>query len=256
MRIQKAQSILMQKIWARFVVLFWIIGTMVGLGLALGPWAVVVVLALLLGLTGSLLLRSAVSVEFIDEEEKVQTEATKLLKGTKQNLYYYGGVGFIGDYQHWRDEFNNKLGNESIQIARFLDSKSVSEMKTMLKGTMQKEEINKEIDKYAQWLTIHSKNLKYRFANNFLYHFEGAPIWKYGFHYIIFDKKHIVMPFVSSARKTRNAIFIRDCPEIAAALVDSLDWLAYNLELKRMSSDELKALARLPKVSGERGIKR
>ncbi len=250
MRIQKAQSILMQRIWARFVVLFGVIGAMVGLGFTLGSWVVVVVLALLLGLTSSLLFRSAVSAQFICSEEEARREATKMLKESERSLYYYGGVGFIGNYQHWREEYNKKLDDKSIRMVRFVDSKSLDEMKSILKGTMEPREINNELKEYAQWLTTHSRHLKHRIENNCFHDFEGAPIWKYGLHWIIFDRKHVLMPFLSSG-KTRNAICIHNCPDIAGALADSLDWLIRTLALREMSSDELSALARLPKRSRE-----
>lgn len=250
MRVQKAQAILLQKIWVKFIVFSGVIGTMVGLWFALGYWAVIVVLALLLGLTSFLLLRSAVLAQFICEEEEAQKEATRMLKETEQSLYYYGGAGFIGNYQHWREEYGKKLNDKNICMVRFLDLKSLDEMKDVLKSAMRPKEVNTELKEYAKWLTTHSRHLKHRIENNRFYEFEGAPIWKYGPHWIIFDRKHILFPFLS-AGKTRSAICIHNCPDIAGALADSLDWLTHTLALKEKSGNDLSALARLHR--GPRG---
>ena len=68
-------------------------------------------------------------------------------------------------------------------------------------------------------------------------------IWKYGIHYIIFDEKHIMIPFLSSM-KTRSAVFIRDCPEVAKALVESLIFLKDNFKLEEKDAKQVAALAK------------
>ena len=125
-----------------------------------------------------------------------------------------------------------------------MDVESVDKMRDMLKDTMEEAATNEEIEAYKQWLTTHSEKLKHSIANNQFYNFEGAPIWKYGIHFIIFDKKHLATPFYSG--EVRSAIFIHDCPEIATALADSMDWLKDVLQPKGLSSDDLATLAGPP----------
>ena len=70
----------------------------------LGAWSLVIGLGVLLIVLGYLFYRGSdtASVQFVCEVEEVPKKATKLLKETKRSLYYYGGAGLIGAYQHWR----------------------------------------------------------------------------------------------------------------------------------------------------------
>jgi len=172
------------------------------------------------------------------------TEATELLKKTEKDLCYYGGSGFIGKHDEWRDAYKKKLGDEDIRVMRFLDAKTVSQIRRMLeKNRISKTKIDSDTAEYAAWLEAHYDQLKERGEKNYFFSFEGAPIWKYGIHCIIFDERDIVIPFLSSM-KTRNAIFIRDCPEIARVLVKSLDFLKDNFKLKDKNAEQVAALAK------------
>ena len=145
---------------------------------------------------------------------------------------------------------------EAVKIYRFLDAKPAIAMKNMLQKIMSVELTKEDTSEYVTWLKTHSKNLIKRENYNFFYDFEGAPIWKYGIHCIIFDKKHIVIPFLSSAT-IRRAVFIRDCPKIAAELAGSLDFLRDNFfrngepERRLMDNTNLEALASLPSQTGK-----
>ena len=187
-----------------------------------------------------------VTIEFCDRKEDVEKKVTDLLKETKESLYYYGGTGFIGDYQHWREELGKKLKDEKIKIVRLIDLKTPKEIKEVLKTMKEEESINSDINKYIKWLELHSDNLKIRIKNNTFYNFDGAPLWKYGLNHLIFDKRHVAIIFLSYG-EIRNAIFIRDNPDIAKAIVKSIDWVVEVLGLKPITSEELE------KISGRRG---
>jgi len=178
------------------------------------------------------------------EGDAVLIEATALLKETEKDLCYYGGSGFMGKHEEWKNAYEKKLHDEDIRIMRFLDAKSVGNIRTMLKkNRIAETKINRDTSEYKTWLETHSKNLVARGENNYFFDFKGAPIWKYGIHFIIFDEKHIVIPFLSSM-KTRSAIFIRDCPEIARELVKSLEFLKDNFKLQDKNAEQVAALAK------------
>lgn len=224
------------------------VGTVIGLYQIMSAWAVVLGLVVALGVCiywwrrcVASKVRGAPSVLTNDD---VLTEATKLLSGTKRCLYYYGGIGFIGRHPGWQKAYKNKLKDDRIRIVRFLDAKKVHDIKTMLESNrMSKKIINDDEKEYVTWLETHSKNLRERGSNNFFYDFEGAPIWKYGLHCIVFDEKDLVITFLSSMT-TRSAIFIRDCPEIAKALVESFEWLRDNFKLEEKNADQIAALTK------------
>lgn len=181
---------------------------------------------------------SLTSVEYEQDEEKVKKKVTDLLRKTKKSLYYYGGSGFIGDYQHWREEFHKKLEDESIKIVRLMDLKTLAGMKKLLEGAMSEKRINDEIHDYKQWLNTHSSNLRGRIINNAFYDFDGAPIWKFGTHFIVFDKKYLVIIFLRDGQK-RNAMFIKNRPDIAGSMVESIEWITRIIGIHSLSSKEL-----------------
>lgn len=181
---------------------------------------------------------------YIREGDDVITEATELLNKAEKDLYYYGGSGFIGKGPEWKKAYEKKLRDKDFKIMRFLDAKSVSDIRTMLEDNrISKTQIDSDTKAYKKWLETHSNNLKARGEKNYFFYFEGAPIWKYGIHYIIFDEKHIIIPFLSSM-ETRRAVFIRDCPEVAKELVEFLIFLRDNFKLEEKDAGQVAALAK------------
>lgn len=223
------------------------VATVWAIWIHLEVWALVMALALALLVSVWLYYKRRIrAVPYLKEGKEAQIEATKLLETTKEILYYYGGVSFISDADEWHAEYTKKLQGQTI-IKRFLDVKSREDTRKMLKGALGKGDIDKAIEDWSKWHTTHCENLETRAEHNHFYHFEGAPIWRYGLHCIIFDEKHIVMPFASG--KSRDAVFIRDCPNIAKALARCLDGLIHDFDLRPMSGEQLAAKAKLPQMS-------
>ena len=221
------------------------VGLVIGLWDRLQAWGIVIVLGAALIVSFYLRYRQMPRAKvYLREGDDVLTEATELLKKTEKDLCYYGGSGFIGRHEEWKNAYEKKLHDEDIKIVRFLDAKRVGDIRTMLENNrISKTKIDRDTTEYKDWLEIHSYNLKTRGENNYFFDFVGAPIWKYGLHYIIFDEKHIVIPFLSSM-KTCSAVFIRDCPEMAKALVKSLMFLKDNFKLEEKDAEQVAALAK------------
>lgn len=223
------------------------VATVWAIWIHLQVWALVIALALALIVTfGFYFWKRIRTVPYLKAGGEAGIEATKLLKATKDTLYYYGGVGFIGATQEWRDEYGKKLGGKTT-IKRFLDVESLEDLRKMLEGVLDEEGIKDAIDDYSKWVRIHSDHLQIRATHNDFYDFEGAPIWRYGLHCIVFDEKHVVLPFASG--KSTDAVFIRNCPELAKALTLCLDGLIDDFNLKRVDSKKLAAKVGLPETS-------
>ena len=181
------------------------------------------------------------------EQEDIKKEATKILEKTNESLYYYGGSGFIGDHVGWKTEFRAKLKEPSIEIVRLMDLRSTSEIEKLLEGKeISKEKIQDEIRKYKNWIDIHAMYLELAISRNYFIHLDTAPIWKYGINYIVFDEKHIIIVFFTELatkleeNDQRGAIILRDRPDIASALVQSIDKIVNILGAKGLSAEELR----------------
>ena len=220
------------------------VGLVIGLWDRLQAWGIVIVLGAALIVSIYWRYRQIPRAKlYLRQGDDVLMEATKLLKETEKDLCYYGGSGFMGKHEEWKNVYEKKLHDEDIRIMRFLDAKGVSSIRTMLENNrIAKAKIDSDTTEYKSWLLTHSYNLRERGENNYFFDFKGAPIWKYGIHFIIFDEKHIVIPFLSSM-KTCSAVFIRDCPEMAKALVKSLMFLKDNFKLEEKDAEQVAALA-------------
>jgi hypothetical protein len=105
-------------------------------------------------------------------------------------------------------------------------------------------DIKTDVKKYIKFLETHSKELKKFGKRNKFYNFEGAPIWKYGIHHIIFDRKHVAIIFLT-AGDVKNAIFLRNRPDIAEALITSLGVIVDIFDLKSITGEELEKISGL-----------
>lgn len=189
------------------------------------------------------------SAPYLKAGAEAEVEAVKLLRATNESLYYYGGVSFISASKEWHDEYVKKLESETT-IMRFLDTISLDEMRELLKQAMPIEDIEPLLDEYRTWTTTHCDNLKKRIQHNCFFDFKGAPIWRYGLHCIIFDRKHIVLPFASG--ESRKAVFIPNCPEIANALAHCFEWLVTDFGLESMNDERLATRVGLSQTSVEK----
>ena len=181
-------------------------------------------------------------IKFFDKEEEAAKEAIKLLKGVENSLYYFGAAGFIGDNNEWKKTLAKKMANTDIKFVRLIDLKSPKEMAKILKGMVEEQEISEYTENYKEWLDLHSAHLRSRSGNNIFYKFDGAPLWKFGINHIIFDEKNICIVFLS-AKENKNAIFIYDCPDIAKAMTNYIDWVAHFLGLKKIGYNGLEGYA-------------
>lgn len=182
-------------------------------------------------------------IVFIDNEKDAKSTAIKLLEKTEKTLYYFGAAGFIGDDTVWKDTLEEKMGLKKVKFVRVIDLKYPKYLKEILKkgGKLEKDKIEDDIHKYKQWLNLHSKYLTDHPQNNTFFNFDGAPLWKYGLNYLIFDEKDLAIVFLSEDAK-KVAAFIYDSREIAEALISYIDWIT-GLLGKEIRDTDLKEFA-------------
>lgn len=181
--------------------------------------------------------KSKKRAEYDAGRDDVVTTLVELLRKSQSSLYYFGGIGFIGDARPWKEEFKKKLNTPGFTVNRLIDLKTVDEMEDLLRGTdLKGDELSAAIDKYARWLNIHAKNVNSLY--NHLYDFDGAPIWKYSIHFIIFDKKDIAILFPTTDF-IPHAIVIEDCKQKAEGLCESIDMLIKFLDKKPLDCQQI-----------------
>lgn len=219
-------------------------------------WSLIVaiimfLLMLYIGLIISSLTNKSGNIIFIDKEEDFLLKAVELLKNAKNSLYYYGGMGLIGDNKIWKEELEKKLEDGIFDVRRLVDLKSCEEIRALLQKNTQKE-IEEATNKYRNWVETHANYVPPIFNSHF-YDFDGAPIWRYAIHFLIFDKKHIAITFPTKNMQ-KNAIFLLDRPEEARALVGCIKNLINYLRKQPLERDDI--LAKLNNGSSEKVTKK
>ena len=201
----------------------------------------------------------------VTDEHKLKEDVTRMLRDAKKSLYYYGGAGFIGDYEEWRECLSTKLDTHTgskFRVVRLVDAKKPSEMFELIKRPCPKVDaiLRSEISKYIAWLLNHARFLTVPFLDhNYFCDYEGSPIWKFGTHLMIFDEIHVVLVVAKDGYQgtennadgtdkrpsygvLRETIFLHNRGEFARTLVKSMDWLKENLAPRRTGDDLMRLI--------------
>jgi hypothetical protein len=183
--------------------------------------------------------------KLLEDTQEVINELVTRMRNTKKHLYYFGGCGFAKPDTVWWSELKKILTNK--KVVRLIDLKKPSELKEYLgeHPLYVPGKLEDRIDEYRSWIRKHADFLNSEvYPDNSFYDFEGAPLWRYGVHCIIFDKKSIA--FVSPPSGDKRRAVILDSPDIAEQFVDSIDGIVdakYNF--KSLTTDDLKRIAEM-----------
>lgn len=177
--------------------------------------------------------------KYIDDQDKIIEVLTKHLKRTKDSIYYFGGAGFIGTEKKWKDALSKKLDDQKIAITRIIDLKKPHELELVL-SNMDDEKVKTEIEEYRSWLKMHADYLKKSNNKNLFYSYEGAPIWKHGMNYIVFDKK--ILAIITPCTTVERRVIIISSPKIAEEFANSIDFVVKQFGLKSYNGDGLEKI--------------
>jgi hypothetical protein len=180
-------------------------------------------------------------IEFLTTETEAGKVLTEMLENTKESLHYFGGAGLIGAYKSWQEVLKKKLGDKEFEMVRIIDLKLIQELKEIFKPEGKKDEAD-DIKKYQEWLETHSEHLESTAKENEFLNFAGAPLWKYGINYLIFDKKHLAITFIH--HNVRKAIIIRNRSDIAKEIEGSIRYLRKRFKLRSLDSETLEGIAK------------
>ena len=177
-----------------------------------------------------------VIIKYIKDSDEINEVLVKYLKNTTKSLYYFGGAGFINTYDKWETTLGDKLQDPSFEVHRIIDLKKPKDLKPLL-IKMYGENVDVQIENYKKWIEMHRKQLEMSAVNNFFYSYEGAPIWKHGMNYIVFDKKILVLitPIIregstSNKIERRKVVIIPD-HRIAKEFADSIKLVIAQFQL-------------------------
>ena len=179
--------------------------------------------------------------KYIEGDKKITDVLVNYLKNTEKSLYYFGGAGFIteGDEDDgWAKTLSNKLKNsEKFKVVRIIDLKKPYELEPLLRE-MYDEKVYDQINAYQNWIKIHADHLKEKDGWKIsFYSYEGAPIWKHGMNYIVFDEK--ILALITPGTKTKRKLAIIPNHKIAGEFVDSITSVVAQFDLKKLTGKDL-----------------
>jgi len=176
---------------------------------------------------------------YLEDQQKIIDVLTNHLKRTKDSIYYFGGAGFIGSSDIWKETLSQKLNDPKIETVRIIDLKKPHELELLL-SNMDSEKVKEEVIDYRRWLKTHADYLKKSNVNNFFYSYEGAPIWKHGMNYIVFDKK--ILAVITPCTTVERKVIIISSPKIAEEFANSIDFVVKQFGLESYNGEGLEKI--------------
>ena len=178
---------------------------------------------------------------YIEGDKKITDVLVNHLKNTEKSLYYFGGAGFIteGDKDDsWARTLSNKLNDpKEIEVVRIIDLKKPYELEPLLRK-MYGEKVDDQINGYRNWIKTHAKHLKKEYGHRIsFYSYEGAPIWKHGMNYIVFDKK--ILALITPGTKEERKLAIIPNDTIAEEFADSITSVVKQFKLYPLTGKDL-----------------
>lgn len=183
-----------------------------------------------------LLNRQLTRVQLVTSPTVVIHEMTELLRRAESSLYYYGAVGFVGESRTWRDALRSRLATPNFNVTRLIDLTACKQVLDGLQGTG--EDADTIIEQYNGWLDTHKEYVASKYRST-LYDIDGAPVWRYAIHLLIFDRRHVVLVFPSDTSMQKSAVIVRDCGEKAEKLQEGMDSLLELLGKRPLTADDL-----------------
>lgn len=148
--------------------------------------------------------------------------ATNLLRRSKSRLDYYGGAGFLGadGEAGWRAALTDKIEKGDFQVSRYFDFKSVQEMDAaMREEAIEGKQRFDMLLRYVVWLHTQGEAMS-RGIHNHYYATEAAPMWQWGIHAIVFDRRDLIVTF--NHVNKRVGIIIEDAGDGASTMLEAL----------------------------------
>lgn len=179
-------------------------------------------------------------VKYLRKERDLEEEAVSLLSACEGSLHYYGGTNLLSSGGgEWKDTLRRKIIDPDFSFERYIDLKPARE----LWGLYQQDSVDvaAEVEAYVSWLEGQCQEIRKHPQMNNIYDYPGAPIWQWGMHILIFDRKHILIAF-NIDRGSRRGLLIRDQPAASSEMIEALHWVRNRLCVKPVS---IEALTRL-----------
>lgn len=164
-------------------------------------------------------------VEVLDDEGKLAARLFDRLAAAPSPLYYWGGIGLIGDFHAWKRLLRQRMRHDLYRVKRVVNWPECYAARTQFKtfNAPGEEEGAEDIDRKLSewWQTQEEYAGRDRNANEFC-QCTSAPVWKYGIHCIVFGEKDIAIAYTTSEMFS-NAILIRECEKAAHTLIRCIE---------------------------------
>lgn len=191
-------------------------------------------------------------VEYLRTPADVLSKAASLLAGSDKSLEYYGGLNLINadwgqesaasdDLARWRKVLSERLRNERFTVTRYIDFLMPSELAGLYDDQhVPLRQIRDQVSEYTRWIDTQAQALEAGADSNAFYNLRGAPIWQWGMHVLIFDRKHVMIVFTNTRRNYR-ALVLSNEEEAAIDIHTAFETWHRSLRRQPISTDQLHA---------------
>lgn len=177
------------------------------------------------------------------EGDDLLETATNLLRKSTSRLDYYGGAGFLGANGEagWKAALTEKIEKGDFQVCRYFDFKSVEEMDAaMREEAIEGKQRFDMLLRYVVWLHSQGEAMS-RGIHNHYYATEAAPMWQWGIHAILFDRRDLIVTF--NHVNKRVGIIIENAGEGATTMLEALLALSQTVACTPLGAKHMKDAA-------------
>ncbi|MBB4634803.1 hypothetical protein [Longimicrobium terrae] len=194
-------------------------------------------------------------VEYLRTPDEVLEKAASLLLDSKDRLDYYGGINLINadaseevrervaktKLARWKNTLSDKLRDDRFAVTRYIDFLLPSELAALYdEQQVPQRQIMEQVEEYRDWIRTQRESLNHGAARNGFFNLRGAPIWQWGMHVLVFDRKHVMFVYTDT-RRNYHALLLADNPEAATDIQEAFLTWHESLRRRPVSLEQMRA---------------
>ncbi|HEY0020680.1 MAG TPA: hypothetical protein VGC13_30555 [Longimicrobium sp.] len=191
-------------------------------------------------------------VEYLRTPADVLSRAAALLDASESSLEYYGGLNLINadaaqkptekdKLARWWNSLSERLKQDHFYVTRYIDFLMPSELAGLYDDQhVPLSQIRDQVAEYTRWIERQAQAMAAGADGNAFYNLRGAPIWQWGMHVLVFDRRHVMLVFTNTRRNYR-ALVLTNEPDAANDIHEAFETWHRNLRRQPISIEQLRA---------------